>query len=1748
MDRSGTSVQSKAKTLTPFCLRSNREGIATLCQQAAVSTLPDPQPLGVADRRLTAAELISTSPEIARRTLDQRLTSGQAVLSKTTTAEVNAGSSALLDARSRLQVSDGTSPRGPRTLSAGAPAFDAGSEYGSCASLDSVDLRLSTRSAAGRDADISSAVDSDAAAAAGELRRRRRAELVRARTAGERSALAGSGASEQPGTTVIQPAASTTDSAALRRFGISTSSSSTPALHLPESSSSAIDGEFPVAAPRATERSTISQNFQPTHSKTPWRSVRSASDTAHDDVPFRLSDHRSHHAVTNDHRQQLSQTTSVPSSLTQSPSSAASSSRSPCVTSADVVKYDHKSEETRLIASASSLAASCPSKTETVAVGSDVVASVAAETRRAKPRITIYSSDTRDLDTVQGSSGVGHDAVQTKDRFNELLGKAIESTTVSAGGQHQQFHHEHSTVSQLNYKPSAVVNQYVHEKATSSTRTKDETESKLSTPSVSDSSFLDSLSRGFSKESTALCCNSAVAVATTQSVALDSANTAVSKVPHQTSQQQSSKQYTPDSTVSIATESTADNTEFAYPAVDKEQRTKSDDENVEISSESAGASGKPERNMPSKLPTDLNKELLHDESKRKLHSENRLDKTRRTGSRPRQPNVVEETQIVHVLSFGSSDTKSRSSTLKGAEVALGGETPFPQKSDTATPQFCQKETESHLGELRSKLSGEERSEMSQSFMDTSNNCVPTAPQQYFSDTTEQLLTTDGHLDRSGVPQAVKFKDPSKLSGDSLSLYFKPSTVAPRELHQADTFGVPPWSEQEVERLDEPERQTVVVQEAGMPAEQEMSQDGDTEVERVRPRTIDPVVDDGRFLQSAVCQYHADPLSLAAGERGEYYEKSSTDPSTEKVEYMEDVVHFEQVKPRIVEPQSTDQRRSLTKTGCHSRADVLTLASETGDGRRKCYIDPNAEKIGYIDGFRQFERRVQPGKVESTFVDASPHLSKTRCQYRTKLLTFHPADKNVVVQAGLYRKLAVDKPKESTGKIDGLKSESSTCSTVEDATVHRWKEMVKVLPAPQILTMMPQRRQPVGNMFKSKDEFSPSKLEQGTERKGVPDVAGRNVGGPPKSDVGAFPVSQQQAEIAGSLSHKIRTQDSTQSTTVSTSSDAASSGFPGHRSSDEFTKSDGNVSVALVGQHLDGGQRGLELTHKSLIRQTSGQNADVRWNSRAQSQDNTTVLQPFISDEMQMQQSNPVTTTPPTINTSSIVTAMASGNNRASVSTEFSTSSRKEETISLSNDVVGSTNPAGRRDNAAVEPYRAKFPTNPRPDGADANVAVKRDWTKKARNILRSREDFLALQPPSDVGETTRGDAGTTFAPVEPSSAARRTTDPAEKDVVDSQSRSRPERTVKIALSEDDVNDEQDDDERLRHIAAADTAKAAFPPLVSGRSWHTIVRSSAEEPAASSPGGVDRRAMESRRTAAASRAAFAADRAETTVGVPDTPRVPRPILQSAKSLDAEPSLSGTINNDPQLSADNDERLHQVGPADTARAAFPPLVSGRSWDAIVRGSVEEPATSPGEEDRRPTDPRRTAATSRVAFATARAETTVGVPDTPRVPRPVLQSAKSLDAELSLSGTVNMDPQLAADDDETLRQVAAADTAKAAFPPLVSGRSWDAIVRSSVEEPAGEVDRRITEPRRTVAASRVAYAAARAETAVGVPDAVRTARPILQMAKSLDVEQSLSRTVNMDPQLAAVLRMRKQREEEQEREEAATKAEENRYQLNF
>ena len=1581
----------------------------------------------------------------------------------------------------------------PRTLSAtsaaaGTSVGDAASECGSCASLDSVDRQPAPRTPAAvvPDAEMSSAVDSDAAAAS-ELRRRRRAELVRARTVGGTSVST----SEKPGDVVNEPqttaerlsypaASTSTDSVAFRRSAISTSS--TPSLHAPviSSSSSRVDGEFPVV----TQQPTKQQSFQQTHSKTPWRSSRTIGDTAPDSIPSRTLDHASRRAITVDQPQQIVPTTGLPTASVQSSSSTVTSSR----TSEEGVRNEFRKPETRLktsvYGSAPSVAASATSKTEPAPTGGDVATSASAAASRAKPRLTIYSSDN------QGSSGAVHESAQTKDRFNELVGKALESTSPAGGGNRLQSHHELSTESPLHRKSLEVADQNANGNTAGSAQKKEEIEVEHSTPLVLDSSTTEPYLRQsrqpvswrFNKEPTA------VSSVTTDALESGQPNkAAVEKVPHRISritgggQQQPSKQYISDSSafVSVSTQntpvtssggmishrslagssqqleenelgklSTSPRTEFTMPisqsfpegrmdhiprldarnatyversqhlnhsklntsasssyaqsqkvqplihgggesseavetrgesllqehqnilSMDNEANTSkvpdlqhlvappvpefpqnkslqldagtektslhlntakfthptdangyqhSRLENVGIPSESAGTSGKLEKSISSELATDQKKELSHDAKQRKQFTENRTDKTHSKGKHSRKSNVVEETQIVQILTFGAGESKPSSSAspaVKAPSVEASDKLTVSHESDMASPKRDPQRNEMsnvyQANEITSKLFVEELSKLDQTSASTSSQeMAPNMLEPYKSDTTNQPVKLKDQLS-SEVPYSYIASEPDVLSTDSLSIDFKPLPVVPLQTHQAPLTDVPPWPEQKVERIYKLERQTAVVQEVEIATEQILSGDGQLAIERVKPVNVESTLDTADcqlFLTRTGCHYHDNALTLAASA----VPHDHTDANSEKIEHMDDFPSSERLKPQNVESafHSTDARRLLIKAGCQYRANVTSLAaSERGD----------AERIGYMQASAHLQqvRQVKPLNVKSTFqsVDASPHLRKTGCQYRTKLLTLYPTNKDVVVPADRFRKPGVDQSKETIGKIESLKPVSSTSSTVE----HLARERAKVRPAPQILTSSFQRgHQFLCRKVKSIGESSAPALEQTAEQKMASSTSGRAECRSDIEPLSAFPAAVQQAEIGRSLNQIMHTTDSRQpilgSSSV-TSSDTLSSGFQVRGPPGAFAKASGDMPA----QPSVGSQRVSDSSTESMrgfseLEKTSTRPGGVDKRQSSQDKKSAVVIPPqnIIADKKQLAKSEisnghvdfaTAASLPQPVNSSLAVSSAC----QPSAPTDLSASSQDEKPVSLSNKQVGSMLPAAASDQAIAEQYRSKLPAPNAFSGEAVASAKPRDQTKKARHILKSREEFLSLQAPATMSSTDDSDAfqsdlGQTSAQLQPSSTTRRT-DPAKKDMLGSSCDSRPAKAVKIAIREDDVAGE-DEDEEGHQVAPADTAKAAFPPLVSGRKWDAVVRlsssSSVDEPTWAD--GVDRRQVcPPRQTSAGARLAFSAGRAATTaVDIPlEKVKGSRPILQLAKSVDSEPLLP-TINIDPQLAA-------------------------------------------------------------------------------------------------------------------------------------------------------------------------------------------------------------------------------------------------------
>ena len=1583
-DRGGTSVQSKTRSLTPFNLRSNREGLAALCQKAAASTLPDSrqQATVITDQRRSAAETLSTSPLVTRETHDQRPTGGPSASSTKTAAELSVGSSTSASLDARLQQTATASSRylGPRTFgaTAGTPATAsdaaAASEYGSCASLESVERQPTARTATGPDADISSAVDSDAS----ELRRRRRAELVRARTAGDRASVGGDAGTltEQQGDARTSTddrqsysAASSTDNVAARLAAVSTSSS-TPSRYVPLKSTSIIDGEFSINAKRATDQQPTRphQSFQQSHSKMPWRTIRSTSETASQDtVPWRRG-------TTVDQPQQTLPVKSVHTTLIQPSTAGVTSSASQSTMSAGGMMAE-TTLKSSVFGSASAVGASQPTRTEPV---SDAVAtSTSAGAGRVKPRITICSSDPRDRDTP-GSSDRAHD------RFNELLSKALESTDPSAG-QRRQPHDEQSAEPPLENGASAqITDQSVSEKATKSPPRKDDIEVVPRTSEVSNSSTAQRdqhsrqpVSQRFDEEPIAV---SRATTNTTQSIPIESVQPTIAtaaKVPHRTSQltgspQHPSKQYISDSSafVSVTTEitpvtstgdilscisrssssqqpveselrmqgrsphsemskfisrgisdsqpyvgtsQTADHSKLkSYPSssfaqTDKSQSvhevgvsrvpdtktepsdvkkvpqsdtaiSKEMNANVVASDKNHEANAKPEdNNLPPELPPGLKKEPLH--YKLQEHRpENREDKTRNAGNRSRQPNVVEETQIVHILSFGDGDSKSHSSTSASDPSSANMTTNnsiLSRTADLVTPKpdkIHQQESKSSnvgVGKNVSELPSEERSKLDQTLapfasLDTSVNRAPTAAVARSSEAPKQTSTLNEFSNRSNISNPVAFSDtasmePSRLLEDSFS------TVEPCQIRHADYTNVEPRvEEEELGRICQTQ-QMVVVQETEVAPEQLLFQDRKTGLQRI------------------------DPVKVASS------------------------VH------------TADAGQFLTKARCHYRSDELTLADVKTD--KKPYMDPDTEKIGRVELLAQFER-VKPQNVESAAQRRI--LTKTGCRY------------HAVVQ-----KSTGDQFRETVGqmKLKVFESESPNANTVVDDTVNRSGEAVKVLPLPKIITMPPERRLPVVRIVKNpRDEFPSPKLGQKMEQKVIPVLPGSDA---QKSGVKSIS-ALQQIETKRTLNQEIPTTESTQNVTVSSprSFSDKSSLSQVHSLSEGLEKPrNNNVTGALI-DHASG-EDPRDLNSACVPAQNrvlesaealTGQSAD-RWRTKqtpGQQQDKASVLyRPYISDKKQPPNSErpatehvdsaaaatlPPSSLPQAVNTpSALVASMLSRTSQSSAPTHFTASSREENIVPPSNNHVQPITPAatGEYQAVAAQQDRANVPP-PRMQGGGEIAAVKRDSSKKARNILRSREDFLALQTPTTstsigVAGAIQDDGGKTAEQPEQSATTRRTAaEPAKKGVADLTSDSRQAKIVKVAVTEDDVDDEReiDDVEEEGKVATAtDTAKAAFPPLVSGRSWDAIVRSSsasvevATATAAPSPGVVDRQPAEPpRRTAVASRAAFAAARAETTVCVPESPRTSRPILQMAKSVDSEPSAAAPmVNMDPQLAA-------------------------------------------------------------------------------------------------------------------------------------------------------------------------------------------------------------------------------------------------------
>jgi len=697
---------------------------------------------------------------------------------------------------------------------------------------------------------------------------------------------------------------------------------------------------------------------------------------------------------------------------------------------------------------------------------------------------------------------------------------------------------------------------------------------------------------------------------------------------------------------------------------------------LETSATTTGTVGQLEKGMLSELATGVKKESLYDARKQKQLPENRTDKTHSTRDRSRQPNVVEETQIVHILTLGGSESKSSCSTLKAAEasaVDVSNKLAPARKADAVIPQpdkdDLQKTVLSNVytdGNI-SKVAGEELSKLSSTLTSPSGRDMP-VPESYISGTTKQPLTLNDPSTCSEIPHSVS-SEPNTLQGDLVSVDSKPSIVALRKIRHAAERNVQPWPEQKVERMRQPELQVAVVQEVEMATEQVLFKDKEIEMERVEPVTVESAVnttDCRQFLTKTGCYYHSNALTLGTS-------AGSSDccegPNSEKIGYMECLPQLERLKLQNVEStfHVIDVRRLLLKTRCQYRSNAQTLpATETG----------HVKNIGSMQGGAKFQQ-IKPQSVQSTFhsADVSPLLRRTGWHYRTNLLSFHPANKDVVVPADRLRKSDVDLPKETIGNIADLKSESVTTSVVKDHIIHGRRGTVKVHPLPKILTLTPQRRQQI----KTYDQFSTPSSKQTMEQKLVPSAS---VGKVCRSDVeplATLPVAVQPVEVNPSSS-----QDSGQPRSFDTLSSSSQECVP----SAAYEKSCNNMSVGLTDlSSVRDGRVSDCVTDSpaSVLEEASpghGAYTCALLSGRSQSQDNTSVFQPRSSNPHNKQLAK--------YERSSDCVGSITQATTTTASSEFSAATPDEKTVSLSNNPVVPAAQAATSDQSVVEQHRAQF--------------------------------------------------------------------------------------------------------------------------------------------------------------------------------------------------------------------------------------------------------------------------------------------------------------------------------------------------------------------------------------------------------------------------------------------------------------------------
>lgn len=1721
-DRGGTSVQSKTKSLTPFRLRSNREGLAALCQQASVSTLSGPR-LSM-DHHRPSAESMSTSPQLSRR---HAVTSGQeqAASSRMVGEMSGAGSSASLDSRSRSQLA----AEGPRwwdptrTLTAGTPAGDGGSEYGSCISLDSTD-----RAAAAGPADaaeMSSAIDSDAS----EWRRRRRAELVRARTAGARTTFGDvHQTADGESATTEHPVTASTDNMTTRPFVVSASTStSSPALHVNSSASRHVDAELlpVVAQPRATaEHSTTKnqQSFQQTHSKTPWRSTRATTidtPTPHDVIPSRPLDNASRHV--SDHPQCISPQTTIPTPSFQSSSSnIASSSRSSSSTSVEGVRNElRKPTETRLKASsvygsAPSVAASDQSLTTDPAV---TATSAAVTTGRPKPRLTIYSSDKRDAADNKASLGTGHQAAQMKDRFNELVGKALEST-VPAGGHPFQSHGEHLTEVPHHHKS---LEEIVEDRNTARSlqQEKEESEVESTARDVVDRFATERQSgepalRTFNKKPT-----SGLSVTTdgTQSIAVSSNQQLKPTVDNKTIQltsrktaagkPQPTKQYISDSTAFVAV--TTHITPATSPSTVLSQKS------------ITGSSQQSEESEPGR------QHLTHDFTKQCV-SEGRTDNISRLDAL--NAAYLEKSQNASHPKLQSSPSSSFAQSQK-TQPRIGKDLEVVETKEESCLQERQnvlQDSEDIAGKI-SDLQNFYEPSVSSSPLKKSPRLDTTISIKTSIKTCEdpsQLNTVDNntgitHSTNANVFQYSRSENAqvaSKSVGISGKLENRIASELAADIKKESTEQ---YSESQTDKSHSKgsqSRRPNVVEETqimhiltvgGGDAKAHCSTSTNVETSAIDASdnlAVSTKTDLFVFKPSELDQQKAESSVFRALENitkipvDELSKLSQTLSSTSS----QDVIGQTVSEPHIsdIAQQSLATNQQLNCSGTAGSNNIISN-------------EPNIELKDIVSvGFKPstvLRRQIHQAKL----VDVQPWLEqdvKKICQLEQQTVVTQEVESSVEQVLFTDEETEIERVKPenvecSVNIADCRRCLTRTGSNCDNAltaaaiaesgdngadTISERIGYIEELPEPKRLKL--QNVESTFHAIDSRRLLTKAHCQYHA-----------NLQTPAAIEIGKIEVK------AGYMQNDARFQQvkpqKVESSFRSVSPLLKRTSWHYNTNLVTFHPTDRDAIVPAG--------RFRQPAAVDQTKETTGIIDPIKSESRK-----PTTVQNRARETAEVVSLPTILTMPSHLG--QLMTAR-----KVNYQGEITTYALKQMTEQkLLPSVFGKNVPSNKTPSALpvveqkVEITRSfnqqMSNTNTRQAVFNSSSAGSSDMSSSSVQVRRASDGFAKTSGNMPLLVLDRAQDGQTVSLS--SNHVGFVTASEITSVVEQNCAKFPAVPGSDGASAAAVTGRRDSPiKKARNILRS---REDFLSLSTSTSCDVFEEFSTDLQHQTSSGQLEQSTC------------------NTTTG---TAVKNDKVDTASDSHSAIKTVKIALRDDELADEDDVDEVYTVAAADSAvKAAFPPLVSGRSWDAVVRfssSSVDEPAEGALVE-RRATGTGQNSSTSRQALSTARADitSTPGTLDRRKVSWPITQFAKSLDAEPLPPVNGNIAPG-EVEDDQALR-VVPADTAKAAFPPLVTGRSWDAIVRfssSSMEEPSVVDAAGLSQ---TTAATRQAFTAARTETTAVVSDKVKVSRPILQLAKSVDTEP---RTVNIDPQLAAVLRMRKQREEELEREEAELRSEE-------